>query len=266
MDEIVKSSKSTTCRTDPMPSKLIKQHLDVLLPLITRMVNYSLAVGVFNESWKTSIIKPSLQEEGVDRILKNYRPFNNLSYMSKIVEKAMLLRFNDHCERNNLIDYISAYSSGYNTETVLLRLLDEILQNMDRQCITPLEAVDLSAVFDTVEHCILKDVLYRKYSVTGTALKWYVSYLENRKVKVQINECTSDELELTTLVPQGSVSGPVLYNCYASTLKDYLEQSCNDSINLLGYADDHAAYSQFRAGVISEEINSSTILKMYWLK
>ena len=51
-----------------------------------------------------------------------------------------------------------------------------------------------------------------------------VSYLENRKVKVQINECTSDVLELITLVPQGSVSSPVLYNCYTSTLKDYLEE------------------------------------------
>ena len=61
--------------------------------------------------------------------------------------------------------------------------------------------------------------------------------------------------ELTTLVPQGSVSSLVLYNCYASTLKDYLEESCKDSINLLGYADDHATYSQFRAGIINEEIN-----------
>ena len=54
-------------------------------------------------------------------------------------------------------------------------------------------------------------------------------------------------------MPQGSVSGSVLYNCYASTLKVYLEESCNDSINLLEYADDHT--TQFRAGVISEEIN-----------
>ena len=46
-----------------------------------------------------------------------------------------------------------------------------------------------------------------------------------------------------------------MYNCYASTLKDYLEESCNDSINLLGYADDHATCSQFRAGVMSKEIN-----------
>ena len=176
--------------------------------------------------------------------------------MSKITEKVILLSFNDHCGRNNLMpDYVSAYRSGYSTETVLLRLSDEILQNMDRQCITPLVAVDLSAVFDTVEHQILKDVLYKKYSVEGTALKWFESYLGNRKVKVQINDCVSDVLNLTTSVPQGGVSGLVLYNCYASTLKDYLEESCEESINLLGYADDHATYSKFRAGVISEEIN-----------
>ena len=57
-------------------------------------------------------------------------------------------------------------------------------------------------------------------------------------------------LKLITSVPQGSVIGPVLYNCYAGTLKDYLEESCKDSIKLLGYADDHAMYSKFRAGVM----------------
>ena len=121
--------------------------------MITRMVNYSLMAGEFNDSWKTSIVKPLLKKEGLDRVLKNYRPVNNLSYMSKITEKAMLLRFNDHCSRNNLMpDYVSAYRLGYDTESVLLRLSDEILQNMDKQCITPLVGLDLSPAFNTVEH------------------------------------------------------------------------------------------------------------------
>ena len=47
----------------------------------------------------------------------------------------------------------------------------------------------------------------------------------------------------------------MLYNCFASTLKDYLEESCEENINLLGYAEDHATFSQFRAGVIREEVN-----------
>ena len=128
--EIVKCLKSTTCGSDPMPSKLIKLHLHVLLPLIGRMVKYSLTDRVFNESWKTSIIIPLLKKEGMDRVLKNYRLINNLSYMSKITEKVMLLRFNNHCEMNNLIpDYVSAYRSGYSTETVLLRLTDKSLKN-----------------------------------------------------------------------------------------------------------------------------------------
>ena len=121
----MKNSKLTTCGTEPMPSKLIKWHLDVLLPIITRMVNYSLMAGVFSESWKTSIVKPLLKKEVSDRVLKNYRPVNNLSYMPKMIEKAMLLRFNDHCKRNKLMpDYVSAYRFGLSTETVLLRLSD----------------------------------------------------------------------------------------------------------------------------------------------
>ena len=91
VEEIVKSSISTTCGSDPMPSKLTKWQLDVLLPLITRIVNYSFNAEVFNESWKTSIIIPLLKKEGIDRVLKNYRPVNNLSFMSKIIEKAILL-------------------------------------------------------------------------------------------------------------------------------------------------------------------------------
>ena len=81
----------------------------------------------------------------MDRVLKSYRLVNNLSFMSNIVEKAMLLTFNNHCEMNNFIpDYVSTYRSGYSTETVLLRLTDGILQNMDKQCVTPLVTVDLS--------------------------------------------------------------------------------------------------------------------------
>ena len=108
---------------------------------------------IFNESCKTSIIIPLLKKEGLGRVLKNYSPVNNLSFMSKTVENVMLLRLNNHCETNNLIpDYVSAYRSGYSTETVLLRLTEKILQNMDRECITPLVAMDLSAAFDNVEY------------------------------------------------------------------------------------------------------------------
>ena len=92
MEDIVKKSKCRTCGTDPMPSKLIKQNLNVLLPMIARIVNYFLKAGKFNKSWKTSIVKSLLKKEGLDRVLKDYRPVNNLSYMSQDYRKGNVVK------------------------------------------------------------------------------------------------------------------------------------------------------------------------------
>ena len=40
--KLIMSSKSTTCDLDPIPTSLLKEHISVLLPTITKMVNLSL--------------------------------------------------------------------------------------------------------------------------------------------------------------------------------------------------------------------------------
>ena len=60
----------------------------------------------------------------------------------------------------------------------------------------------------------------------------------------------SKEQSLECSVLQGSCSGPVTYNLYASTLKKYIE---NDIANILGYADDHLVFDSFTAGDLEEE-------------
>ena len=87
--------------------------------------------------------------------------------------------------------------------------------------VTPLIALDLSAAFDTVNHGVLLKVLQNRFGIKDLALNWFRSYLSNRKITVQINDCFSDELDLPFSVPQGSCAGPVLFNMYASTLFDY---------------------------------------------
>ena len=48
---IGRSSKKT-CSLDPMPTSLVVESLDVLLPVITRMLNLSLQNGNFPDTWK----------------------------------------------------------------------------------------------------------------------------------------------------------------------------------------------------------------------
>ncbi len=57
---------------------------------------------------------------------------------------------------NNILDHFqSAFKAKHNTESALLRVTNYILLSVDSENCTVLVLLDISAVFDTVEHCIL---------------------------------------------------------------------------------------------------------------
>ena len=59
---------------------------------------------------------------------------------------------------------------------------------MDRQLVTSIVILDLSAAFDTVDHDLLLDILETRFGITGTARKWYESYLKPRKFRVVVGK------------------------------------------------------------------------------
>ena len=88
--KIILGSKPTTCQTDLIPSAFIKENLDMLLPVLLRIVNHSITTGSFNKLWKLSTIVPLQKKVGSNTSLTNYQPVNNLTFLSKIVEKVIL--------------------------------------------------------------------------------------------------------------------------------------------------------------------------------
>ena len=60
-------------------------------------------------TWKTAIIHPLLKKAGLALQLSNFRPVSNLSFLSRVVEGAVLQQFNKHCKHQDLFpDYQSA--------------------------------------------------------------------------------------------------------------------------------------------------------------
>ena len=93
---IIGSMQSKSCELDAMPTTLLKKIIDKCIPHITKIVNISLTEGIFSEKWKTSIVRQLLKKVGLELINKNYRPVSNLSFLSKLVEKCVLLQFTKH--------------------------------------------------------------------------------------------------------------------------------------------------------------------------
>ena len=185
-----------------------------------------------------------LKKLGLELISKNYRPVSNLSFLSKVVEKSGLSQTIEFWDENEAVpDYLCAYRENYSTDSALIKLHHDILMNMERNEVTIMIMIDLSAAFDTVDHDILLDVINKRGGINGTVLKWYDSYLRPRNLITVVNDAHSTPRDLPFSVPQGSCAGPVLYNMYASTLEDTFKDS---PISILGYADDHAFHDSFK--------------------
>ena len=110
--------------------------------------------------WKEALVKPLLKKPGLEAQFKNLRPISNLQFISKLAERSAYEQTYDHLITHNLIPELqSAFRKRYSTETALLKVQNDILLNMDRQHVTLLVLLDLSAAFDTVNHEILLRLL-----------------------------------------------------------------------------------------------------------
>ena len=77
--------------------------------------------------------------------------------------------------------------------------------------------LDFSKAFDTVDHTILLNKLY-KYGIRGIAHDWLDSYIYNKRQFVSFNNHCSDMNEITCGVPQGSILGPLLFFLYVNDI------------------------------------------------
>ena len=80
---------------------------------------------------------------------------------------------------------------------------------MNSQEVTLLVMLDLSAAFDTVNHGILISRLREEVGVSGLALGWFRSYVQNRAQRVVVDETFSERFVLDHGVPHtGLLFGP----------------------------------------------------------
>ena len=252
--KIINASSGKSCALDPIPTEFLKVAQNELAPVITTIVNTSLAEGVFPSCYKKALVKPLLKKRNLDpSTLKNFRPVSNLPYASKIIEKVVASQLKEYLSLNNLWEpHQSAYRCSHSTETALLHVMNDILCSLGEHHAVLFVALDLSAAFDTVDYSLLEEVLLR-LGIQGKVADWFESYLRGREQRVNVNGSTSSSQQLSCGVPQGSVLGPLLFSLYSASLGKVLR---GHGVRYHFFADDTQLWLPFRPENLDNAIDS----------
>ena len=168
------------------------------------------------DNTKESLIKPLLKKANLDLLDKNVRPVSNLSFILKLNERCAASNIGTYAKENNFMEpNQSAYHQHFSTITSVLKVYADILKAMDKQEITCLILLDLSAVFDTIDHEILLRMLEKRFGIKGAVNKWTESHITNQYQHIIIWA-----IRVTQGIPQGLVLGPISFIFYTSPLAD----------------------------------------------
>ena len=124
------------------------------------------------------------------------------------------------------------------TDSCLTELTDFVLTGMNEGMHAGMILIDLQKAFDTLDY----KVFLEKMACLGLntpIMKWFGSYLSNVKSFVSVDDFFSEAGILNCCVPQGSISGPLLFLIYIS----YLPWSLSKNGFHL-YADDTGIFHQ----------------------
>ena len=147
--ECIHNSASKSCELDLIPSKLLIECLDSILPSLTDLFNSSLASGILPQCFKSALVTPILKKRCLDHNdLNNYRPVSNLCFIAKILEKLVLTQVSSYLNSHNLYNTCqSAYRPGHSTETALLKVVNDLLLSLNKGNISVLALLDFSSAF-----------------------------------------------------------------------------------------------------------------------
>ena len=228
IEAIIRSIPNKTSYGHDKISNVILKSLNeaILLPLRT-IFNQSISEGRFPDFMKLAKVVPQYKSKEMDIVL-NYRLISLVITTLKVLEKIIYKRVYSYLERNNIL-YNSQYRFriNHNCEQPIMELVSKLLHPRERGEHSVGIFLDLSKVFDTLNHTVLLSKL-EQLGIRGVTNKWFGDSLrqiiscenhsENRVVY-------SEPYQITYGIAQGSCIRPLLFILF-----------CNDIYNLPVYS------------------------------
>ena len=253
-----KINPKKACGYDEIPGKLIKHGAEVLSTSLTPIFNNCIRISVFPDSFKKAEVRPIHKKDDIMSI-KNYRPVSILSSYSKVVEGLLCEQIISYFD-NILSPMLCAYRKRYSCSNLLIKCTENWKHSLDNNEFVGCILMDLSKAFDVIPHDLLVAKL-SAYGFTTEACDLVYSYLVGRNQRVKLGNARSDWLCMKKGVPQGSLTGPLLFNIFLNDLLICL----NDKCTVYNYADDNSlSYSHADPQVLKRSLEDASNLAITW--
>ena len=243
----LKRNKATGC--DDLPASLIDDGANEIAGPLSLLLNRCLEIAIFPSSEKLSKVLP-VYKSGDGTTMDNYRPISVPPVLSKVFERVVHTQLYDYLEGNNLLSKRQFdFRNKSSTQHAVTMFSDFIRANVDRGYMTGAVFLDLRKAFDTVDHARILSKL-PIYDIKFKELRWFESYLFDRKYTVSYNGTCSESQVISCGVPHGSILAPLLFNLLTNDIVLNLSQ-CEMTL----YADDSVLYVADKTCDVIEEKN-----------
>merc|ERR1712121_159460 len=201
---------NSTAGPEGVSAKFLSEIMESIAAPLTLIMRKSIDQCEIPDILKLAYVTP-IHKGGSKLKPENYRPVSLTSHIMKIFERVIKVRLIEHLKKFELINKGQhGFVEGRSTQTQLLEHFCRVYEALEEGARMDTVYLDFAKAFDKVDHNILMEKL-AKNKIKGKLGRWIREFLKNRKYRGVANGEMSEEKEVKSGVPQGTVLAAILF-------------------------------------------------------
>ena len=218
---------------------LIQKAFDYICEPLLDLYNSLLAISYFPRRWKSSrvVLLPKTNLDSSSPTMKMFRPIALSAVLGKILERFLISEINFHLYDNELMNKNQfGFIKDSSCANALLKLKLDLQRAFENDESVIAISLDISGAFDSAAWYHILNLLIKK-RCPGDLIKMISSFFSEREIKLSFADLEFSK-ETSQGCPQGSVTGPFLWNLLLNDLFETLIWHGFSNDILQAYADD----------------------------